>query len=118
MMNQRVKELWCKALRSKRYRQCYGRLHGGKNFRCAAGVLVECYIYTTAAKNNNACWIKQMFLSNCEDHEVLTLPQEVQKWSGLPSTNPKIANYGTLQDLNDLHKATFDKIADIIEQNL
>lgn len=127
-MDQEIKRQWVAALRSGDYKQGNGALRerhgdGVSDTYCCLGVLCDIAV--------KADVISQPDLGEAEEpgytehfylHGYLGaqsyLPDEVVAWAGLPSENPDIeGDAATLSELND-EGASFDDIADLIEEQL
>jgi hypothetical protein len=112
-MNLQIKQKWVNALRSGDYQQGHNYLHTDNGF-CCLGVLCDLYI-----KENNVEWELVNDGDNYEfQHSDTYLPNSVVEWANLKYNNP-IVNHeaSTLATLNDIG-FTFNKIADIIEEQL
>jgi hypothetical protein len=123
-MKKEVMEKWVKALRSGEYNQTKNFLCTDAGY-CCLGVLTDLYIQETIeqaplfAKN----W-EEAYKDNEDeqtvfvfDNENETLPQEVLNWAGMKD---HCGTYNSrdkcLTVLNDTGMS-FEKIADVIEQN-
>lgn len=88
-MDKKIAKEWCKALRSKKYKQGGGTLHDPEdNTYCCLGVLCE------LAKKKGVI----------EDYDGVCLPTVVRKWAGINSDYGNFYVNGesvTLADLND-----------------
>jgi hypothetical protein len=107
-MNQNVKKKWVKALRSRKYKQCTGRLcktiNGEKSY-CCLGVLCDIY--------NSKLWGKEF------DEEDGELPIRIMEWAGLESCDPILnTNDDPASFLNDTKGKKFYEIANYIDRNL
>ena len=131
-MNKEVKRAWVEALRSGKYKQATGRLRRVDGY-CCLGVL--CNLYKESHQDCN--WSDDLYEGSHQDcnwseesdcfcfviHEENTdpamdfLPEKVVEWAGLDSSDPQYDGDETLVGLND-RGATFDEIADVIEENL
>lgn len=101
-----VAQKWVEALRSGKYEQATKRLRQGNRFCCLG---VACDLYAT---EHDKQWDRTYF-----DGEYAVLPQSVQKWLGLKTDiGGCTSEWRCLSDEND-HGATFDEIADLIEQH-
>lgn len=113
-MNQRIKELWIKALRSGEYTQSHHALRTESGY-CCLGVLCD-----LASKEGIGEWItvegKKIFRLKDGRRMADELPSDVILWAGVSGRNPDTKG-GSLARLND-NGATFGEIADIIEQEL
>jgi hypothetical protein len=112
-MNPQIKQKWVDALRSGEYQQTKGRLHDEDGF-CCLGVLCDLYI-----KENNVEWEPSIHSDAYMFQNVVAdLPFSVKKWADLEYCNPHINDgESTLATLNDIG-FTFNKIADIIQEQL
>lgn len=102
-MKKKVMEKWVKALRSGKYEQGKNKLYSALNDEyCCLGVLCEIApkSYTKVKKDSD---------------ENLSAYPLVKKWAEIKDDNCKIP-YSSLTILND-EGASFEEIADIIEQN-
>ncbi len=119
-MKTRVKKLWVKALRSKKYKQGHGVLRDDnksifgtkKDTRlyCCLGVLTDLY-----AKEKGISWSKARGKGGTE----LT-PRNVCKWAGLKVNDPEVTYKGSNQTLSNLNDngRRFQTIAKVIEAQL
>lgn len=108
-MNERVKKMWIKALRSGKYKQAKGCLRDDDRF-CCLGVLCDIF-----GRSRRIKWDGDRF-----DGERFALPASVREWAGLPLSNPIIRPntfHESAGGVND-HGGKFPKIADLIEKNL
>lgn len=123
-MNQKVKKLWVKALRSGKFKQGQGTLKQvtkkGKVKHCCLGVLCELHSQKFGRK------FKIKYNPDLKEEEFLylketeVLPKAVAKWAGLEN-NPTVPILGSetfLSELNDSEDYTFNQLADLIEQHL
>lgn len=128
MMDKRIKDLWLKALRSKRYRKTLYMLQD-KGCYCPLGVLADLYM---KEKYPEETWEDSVDLYNIlnrnselslRHQEVLPLP--IAEWAGLqrnptvffepvPGMGAKSSNIGLLNDSG----YSFEEIADIVEREL
>jgi|ERR1041384_6246888 hypothetical protein len=122
-MNQRIKKLWIKALRSGKYKQGQGGLRPSKDTFCCLGVLCD-----VQRREGYGQWRKEdgagefMFTGNGKTFEgspaTGILPLGTCEWAGLPDEgDPKLGRRVTAANLNDEGK-NFDYIADKIEKYL
>lgn len=140
-MDQQVKEKWVAALRSGRYEQARGKLRvgwEGKEGYCCLGVLCEVAIESglevrTMTYTEGDVWeeVTRYSTENWESapHDPIWegayLPDGVREWAGLSEPDPTVRGINvdypddenTLAGLND-SGLSFERIADIIEQNL
>lgn len=115
-MNQEVKEIWVKALRSGKYIQGKERLRNVTDNYCCLGVLCDLHREMT----DSSIWTRSLsgdFLYGNDGAKSSTvLPGIVMNWAGLNDENPEITIMGTtLAHMND-DGVSFEEIADIIEQ--
>ncbi len=107
-MNKEIKEKWVGALRSHTYKQGKNVLRDGDNKFCCLGVLCDVV--------DPAQWRKTKHYSR-EDFsyygEICTLPLTISKEYGI---SRDLVNQ--LIGLNDFEHASFEEIADYIEENL
>jgi hypothetical protein len=115
-MDERIKKLWVKELRSDKYTQGLGSLcyiGGSSEEHCCLGVLCE-----VAAKEGIVSIREDGHYRSFGDEEIL-LPRSVVNWADLPDANPVIdpENNVGAAEAND-HGVPFTAIADLIEANL
>lgn len=137
-MNQRVKELWVKALRSGKYRQTKSALHTDAGY-CCLGVLCDLHALDTGngswrnyqndeerSPEGKYFYTEEGSLAGGESDSFLT--REVRKWAGLDYEDPlirldeddeddELESEKTLSALNDSNYS-FRRIADKIERQL
>ena len=101
---------WVEALRSGRYEQTMEVLNRGDRF-CCLGVACDIYRQLTG----RGSWRDGRFFVDNITGLYTTLPDEVQSFFGLQD-NIGVYNTGSLAELNDLYRNTFDEIADVIAQ--
>lgn len=133
-MKLEIKQQWLDALRSGEYMQGHSSL-GSSDSRypeqqlkfCCLGVLEDIW----AVAHGKTWQIYQpehekkpfIYYAN-KDNEAECLgycSPEVTTWAGLPRTNPLMEYHGeetSLSHLNDIHKLSFNEIADLIEEQL
>ena len=111
-MDKRIKKKWVKALRSGEYDQTAGNLcteglDGSCSF-CCLGVLGNIF-----SEETGLLWSEDgsAMLNIGGQAELLDGP--ILQWAGI-----HIATQGWLSDMNDIEGATFEKIADHIENEL
>lgn len=113
-------DLWIEALESGEYAQGRCRLQNGDNTFCCLGVACEVYqkhvgnlIIEKVIEDRDASLTYFTY-----DGAHNTLPNRVQKWLGLASSD---GNYGsgmtTLWRLNDQKAMSFKVIAQVIREN-
>ncbi len=118
---------WVKALRSGLYKQIKGvlkiskstkdvglsRLNFSKDGYCCLGVACEIYRQETGEGFWNGADEFVTPLSHYPEAQVLTIP--VMDWLGIASSNPKVSGH-YLAEWNDKENASFEQIADLIEE--
>jgi hypothetical protein len=122
-MDQRIKKLWIKALRSGEFKQCRGQLCKDDKY-CALGVL------SILALLEGVCTFDEVDGVGLFDHRRFTLSFNVMKWAGIAQEDEKFLDHEehkviifvndlktTILELNDSGK-TFKEIANYIEDNL
>ena len=116
-MKQSIARKWAAALDSGEYKQGQDYLRHGNKFCCLA---VLCNLHAQAHPEI-AAEEKSKGTYLGESH---FLPEEVQDWSGMGSSDgliPKVVvkgeSYGELTALNDVAKLTFPEIAKIIRKH-
>ncbi len=110
-MKEAVIQDWVAALRSGRYKQCFGYLHSDSGYD-ALGVLCDLYdpdswiVNTTNAKGET--------IYECRaaenDGSTFTLPFVVERWSGVDEHMQH-----KMIELSDKHRMPFTALANIIE---
>jgi hypothetical protein len=117
-MNSEVKKLWLDALRSGEYVQAYGRLKADKGF-CPLGVLCDIAIKNKIGELKWDCGsiASGDTISTTRSCKRImgTLPEEVQKWSGIDSVGTFPGKNSNVVKANDSYKYTFEQLADMIE---
>lgn len=117
-MNADVKTKWLEALRSGEYEQGRGCLHReDNNSFCCLGVLCaiaerEGVVTSTLQDNGTYAY---------GENSTGTPPPAVVEWAGMDHENPvvEIGKHDTVLAMhNDFHGATFEQIADAIEEQL
>lgn len=122
-----ARALWVKALRSGKYKQGTGRLRGEDKSYCCLGVACDLYINNVGCKWQKMDYGYQFETTEPDESQGSILPVEVRDWLGLltsqgslsallprhPSPNSPL--YGSLIELNDMAKFSFENIADVIE---
>lgn len=114
-MDAKIKDQWCKSLRSGEYKQCALQLKTETGF-CCLGVLTD-----LAVKAGVTSW-QEVHATIPSIHEML--PNTVAVWAGIPiddyssqpTTNLSVAG-DSLSGLNDQGRP-FTQIADLIEEHL
>jgi hypothetical protein len=125
-MNSEVKEKWVAALKSGEYKQTQYALHDNEGF-CCLGVLCDLY----SKEFSEVTWEfddkLKMYVFQRERTE---LPSCVSVWAGINTLHGNAAvtfrdedcqngeRATNLMDLNDEWLMSFDKIADIIQEQL
>jgi hypothetical protein len=110
-MNQAIKQQWIKALRSGGYQQGRESLCNNGKF-CCLGVLTDLFIKETSQQWDHDAGGYYSF-----ETQGGILPLSVQQWAGLDEPNPYLAGYHA-SDWNDIEGASFEKLADLIEEHL
>jgi hypothetical protein len=106
-MKEEIKHIWIDALTSGEFHKAQGILRNDKyNTYCCLGVLCELHRRIT----NKGGWNGAFYFDKCGH-----LPEQVQEWSGIESTNAEYKNSNLVMD-NDSGKS-FISIAQIIENN-
>lgn len=126
-MNQEIKQLWVKALRSGKYTQGRGKLHQytkrtGLHSFCCLGVLCDLAVNAGIIPSPD----KNIFVDSENNvvfsygkYQTASLPVEVIQWAELKTGSPSVSTKddGRTMDLivqND-SGASFEKIANLIE---
>ncbi len=133
-MKPEIKEKWIKALRSKEYKQGIGNLKTSVDNcteYCCLGVLCDIAVKEKLIEWEEAIAQRDMgdvkvYKPNTSDGSFYHLPKYISDWSGLPIGNlvtikdekDGVAERLTFIHLNDGKRYSFDKIADIIEEQL
>jgi len=111
-MNPRIKKLWVKALKSRKYKKGIGQLRDKNDNFCALGVLCNLHAIEHpefAAGQTDKTSYGQMGGS---------LPGIVKEWAGLGSSDPHIPKVNRhVSELND-SGTSFIRIANLIEKHL
>lgn len=107
-MNQKIKKLWIKALRSGKYEQgrsfLKNKYHEHKAKYCCLGVLCEVYKEQTG---------KAWRAPKADEF----LPKSVMAWAGVETSNPELGST-TCAGANDEKQWSFKVIANMIERHL
>ena len=103
-MNEVIKEKWCAALRSGKYKQGYTALKDIYGRYCCLGVLQD--IYERERVGDGPVTLCGGFLSH-----------ECRIWAEIDSGDGRYDVFGSLVRDNDGYRKTFEEIADIIEKN-
>lgn len=109
-MNQDVKAKWVAALRGGKYQQGQGYLRTKKDKFCCLGVL--CDVIHPEKWEDFKIKTGEPVLY-CQNGLVGTLGEEVSKEVDLTQSKQDV-----LMTMNDSHNASFDEIADFIEEKL
>lgn len=138
-MNPEIKAKWVAALRSGKYQQGTGYLkrreaNSAEYQHCCLGVLCELALEDglKITTEERPAYMAHNTISVTFGIETTTLPPEVSKWAGMTDGAPRVkcdnvANPDDpilLSELNDgsyrngRNSATFDEIADLIEDQL
>jgi len=120
-LDQRIKELWVKALRSGEYKQTQHFLNCDRGF-CCIGVLADLYIKET----NEGHWqqtttpVDGVTPLVFNDVNASILPVEVMEWAGLVNELIVTSEHGKVSfyELNDSLRLSFVEISNIIEKQL
>lgn len=111
-MNSKIKRAWIRALRSGKYARGEHALRTKRRY-CCLGVLCDLYSKATGTKWEKSAGNTASFkMCGALDY----LPNEVMKWAGLASDNPKL-DEGCAANYND-DGASFKEIADLIQKHL
>lgn len=127
-MDAEIKNRWIRALRSGEYNQATGTLYDPEqNGYCCLGVLCEIArdngVVTRKVYDTFSLYFQE---SDYDDARSGSLPQVVQDWAGIESSDPKVMTDADgsgyrgqyrLSELNDFC-LSFDQIADAIESSL
>ena len=117
-MNQEIKELWIKALRSGKYKQTTGKLKSIEGSYCCLGVLCDLYTEKTGIgkwKENTYHTRFDFDDNNCNVEGLL--PKNVMLWANLDHSDPILKNGRYISFIND-RGATFEEISNFIETDL
>jgi hypothetical protein len=114
-MNVEIGKKWINSLRSGEYEQGMGALRINDKY-CCLGVLCDLY-----SKEHNVPWKKDIeegvyLFNKCTAY----LPKKVKTWAGMKSFAGLLSSreMTSLTYLNDVHKMSFEEIADLIEKNI
>mgnify|MGYP001565590633 CR=1 FL=1 len=116
-MNKKVKKLWVKALRSGKYKQGIGNLRCGDEF-CCLGVLCDLHRKLVRKKSVDIWGVSCSAHGYSYYNEDCSLPKLVTEWAGLTGKPNPCINGISLIRYNDKMNYNFNKIADLIEENL
>ena len=125
-MNSEVKEMWVKALRSGEHNQTKFGLRSKKGF-CCLGVLCEIAVQHKIIPPSQFTGNKKVTGSFIYDGSSAYLPNKVILWAELTDSDPYIkTKYPTNSSVNGGYRlsyynddgVSFEKIADLIEENL
>jgi hypothetical protein len=134
-MNKEIAKKWITELRSGKYKQGTGRLHGtdadGSDRYCCLGVLCEIAVSEGVAERSSEPIRHGRYMYGTEVNErkdfedktrhSTVLPVVVKEWAGMKDDcgkhNVSNGGYEYLTSLND-RGSSFAQIADIIEQNV
>jgi hypothetical protein len=123
-----VRDLWTAALRSGRYEQTTGKLtrldddDGQPMACCCLGVLCEVALEAGVELN----LFSSEYGTRYYDHEDNFLPDRVRNWAGLNTGDPEVTRTrvddtpvtSSLSFVNDEVRLSFERIADLIEEQL
>ena len=101
MMNQEIKAQWVADLRDPNRKQCKGLLENDEGAQCCLGVLAEqgrragiiqppILMLMDEYDENNEDQEAYVYLSEDGEREYLTLPEAIQRWSGLSESDPHV----------------------------
>lgn len=117
-MNQNIKQLWLKSLRSGEYQQTKHMLRDdeSRNRFCCLGVLCDLH-----SKETGVNWSRDNIGHYSYGDSEATLPNMVVVWAGLLTFNPIVRSKYHADDIlsavND-RGTSFEEIANIIEEQL
>jgi hypothetical protein len=131
-VNEEIKAQWVQALRSGEYKQGQGALRSDDNTYCCLGVLCD-----LAVKDGKAHWFKKELrtfdgygnqsgrkleegwrvLDRDGGHDGGVPTKIIVEWAGLEQAHPLLGDSGAI-GLNDGERASFERIADLIEEHL
>jgi len=122
-MDQKIKKIWIKALKSGEFKQCRGYLANDGKY-CALGVLSILALLEGVCTYNEGEGIGKF------DNRKFSLSFNIMKWAGIAQEDEKYLDpeehevkirykkgFSTILDLND-QGASFKEIARIINENL
>lgn len=125
-MKPEIKEQWIEALTSGEYEQGYSALRTHDDKYCCLGVLCDLAVKSGIAKweQLDGDWAIVHIakdINDTADFGVGLLPKFMRNWSGVENDDGAVSmatGRYSLTALNDIHKDTFARIAEIIEGNL
>jgi hypothetical protein len=106
---------WVKALRSRKFKQTHHKLSDGEKY-CCLGVLCELAVEDGIIKKRFKD--EAMYYGKGGNYTADTLPNLVQEWAGLSTTDGDFKISGrnkSLTFLNDHDNKSFSEIAKVIE---
>ena len=127
-MNREIKQRWVEALRSGEFEQGTHRLRNRDNTYCCLGVLCELAVADGAAVRNDTYSInagETAYAGVIENgaqgrYATALVPRDLLWWADLGQIDPTVTVDSELRALSSLNDsgATFEQIADIIEEQL
>jgi hypothetical protein len=112
-MAQKPRELWSKALRSKKYKQTKGAL-ANQDGHCCLGVACDLAVKAGIIPAPEKSGDKKSYMLIFDKHHI-ALPEKVRAWLGLRTSTGRVTDfYESLAALNDCG-STFEEIASIID---
>ena len=120
-MNPEIRTRWVAALRSGDYKQGWGWLRSGSDEYCCLGVLCELAVEDGVIAPPSYSETSDGHSSDAYSYggKQATPPEPVLEWAGLEHLT--ISNEGRTTSLiraNDILQWKFDRIADVIEEQL
>lgn len=128
-MKANIKDRWVHALRGGNYKQgknCLLTEHGSY---CCLGVLCDLYLKETGEQVtwelSKDCLGYEMKIATFLGYTTI-LPETIREWAGLNEQSPSVtytdldgqSGYYMLSNLNDEYDASFDELAELIEEQL
>jgi hypothetical protein len=124
-----VKDRWVNALRSGDYKQGTQCLLSEQGSYCCLGVLCDLYMKES---NEEVVWetTEDSYGDKTKVGSFLgyttILPETIREWAGLNDQSPYVnyvdmdgeGGYFMLSNLNDEHEASFEELAELIEEQL
>jgi hypothetical protein len=127
-MNPEIKKRWVEALRSGKYKQGTAVLHDvTSDTYCCLGVLCDIAMQdgiVTGEPPSGFARYAFMYRSvdDPDDVNATSPPASVVAWAGLPVFDPTVVDGddpdSSLMTMNDADRRTFERIADVIEEQL
>ena len=124
-----VKDRWVNALRSGDYKQGTQCLLSESGSYCCLGVLCDLYMKETKEEveweTTEDSYGDKMKVASFLGYTTI-LPETIREWAGLNEQSPSVTyvdmdgegGYFMLSNLNDEHDASFDQLAELIEEQL